>query len=249
MPYALTFNGKSIRIENSDASKPDYDFPINSTAIRFDEGASAIEFTSLGKENRVYMALGEITTPSSLDYAGLKALITTWQNSSAASTGKLIKATDSFTTAVGATPYSVNDVINPTGLAVLESINVGTNSGYITGLSIEMDNTSPLTTPNPLPTLRVRFFDAPDSSLNLIDNAADEVLWANNVRRLGYVDLTIMVADGNRLVTQDETIRFPFANLSNNTLYYRIINMVGTPTLGTSSLGRGVFVRMKVDQN
>lgn len=163
--------------------------------------------------------------------------------------GKLAKVTDSFTTASGATAYAVSDVINASGAATLRSINVGTNSGYLVGLAVEMDNTSPLTTPNPLPTLRVRFFDATDASLAIADNSPDEVLYANNVRRLGHVDLPIMVAEGNRLIASDETIRFPFANLTSGLLYYKIINTVGTPTLGTASVGRGVFVRAKTDQN
>jgi hypothetical protein len=247
MNLTLSLIGSTLRAVDADAKGNDFDFPLAATIITYDEEGVGVELVSNAR--RLYFKTSEVSSPTFANLAAVRTQFNTWLGLAIASTGKLIKATDSFTTAVGATAYSVGDVINPAGAAVLESIQVGTNSGYITGLSIEMDNTSPLTTPNPLPTLRVRFFDAPDSSLNLVDNAADEVLWANNVRRIGYVDLPIMVADGNRLVAQDETIRFPFANLSNNTLYYRIINMAGTPTLGTASLGRGVFVRMKVDQN
>jgi hypothetical protein len=166
--------------------------------------------------------------------------------------GSLVKCTASFTTAVGAVSYAAGDVINaPTVAATvpLQSINMGCNSGYITGLAIEMDNSAPLSSPSPLPTLRMRLFDATDASLAIADNAADETLYSNNVRRLGFIDLPIMVVEGGRLVVQDENIRFPFANLTNGLLYYKIINMVGAPTLGTASVGRGVFIRMKVDKN
>jgi hypothetical protein len=247
MNLTLSLIGSSLRAVDSDSKGNDFDFPLAATIITYDEEGGAVE---LACNNRsLYFKPSEVSSPSLANLAAVRTQFNTWLGLAIASTGKLIKSTDSFTTAVGATAYSVGDVINPAGAAILESLNVGCNSGYLTGLCVEMDNTSPLTTPSPLPTLRIRFFDAADSSLNVADNAADEVAWNNSVRRLGHVDLPIMVADGNRLIAQDETIRFPFANLTGGLLYYKIINMTGTPTLGTASLGRGVFVRAKVDQN
>lgn len=248
MSFTVTLQGQFLKFVDTDANKPDYEFPLANTAILYDDAASAIELTS-GKL-RLYITAGEIESPVVANYAALKTQLDAWKATAGlVVAGKLSKATDSFTTATGTTPYAVGDVINATGAASLRSINVGCNSGYLTGLAIEMDNASPLTTPSPLPTLRVRFFDNTHASLLIADNAPDEVLFSNNVRRLGHVDLPIMVADGGRLVAQDENIRFPFANLTNGLLYYKTINLVGTPTLGTAGVGRGVFVRAKVDQN
>jgi hypothetical protein len=248
MPFTVTLAGQFLKFVDSDNTKPEYEFPLANTATLFDDPAGAIEL-SCGKL-RLYFTAAEITSPSIADYAALKVQLATWKAAAGlVVSGKLTKPTDSFTTAVGATPYAVGDVINPDGAASLRSINVGCNSGYLTGLAVEMDNASPLSTPSPLPTLRVRFFDASDASLLIADNAADDILYSNNVRRLGHVDLPIMVAETGRLVASDETIRFPFANLTNGLLYYKIINTVGTPTLGTAGVGRGVFVRAKVDQN
>lgn len=255
MTFTLTFNGKSIRIENSDALKPDYDFPLNLTAIKFDEPASAIEFSSMGKDNRVYIDLASISSPTLADYAALKALVTTWQSSAFANVGgKTSKKIDSFVTAAGATAYTAGDVVNATGAASLRSIDVGCNSGYITDIAIEMEVAANLATPATLPQLRLRLYDSSDATLLKADNDADEIVFANNVRRLGYVDMPVMVADVvggvGRIHCQVSDLRKAFSNLTSNLLYYKLI-VLNAPTLGNASpsLGRTVVTRIIVEQN
>lgn len=213
---------------------------------------TSINNKDFATQNTLLAVLNKLITAPATE-AKQDALNTLLSNGTAIVNGRLIKATHSFTTATGANPYSVGDVINAAGAASLRSINVGCNSGYITGLAIEMEVTASLVIPNPLPTLRVRLFDRADASLNIADNDPDEVIWANNVRRLGHIDLPIMVSDVTggvgRIIAMDENLRFPFANLQNNLLYYKIINLTGTPTLGAAGLGRNVYVRKKIDQN
>lgn len=205
------------------------------------------------KENFIELQFADCSSNGVSAFANLAAM-SAWLDSQLSEvpnvvSGRMGKATASFTTAVAATAYSVQDVINAAGSASLQSIAVGCKSGYITGISIEMDKGSPLATPTPLPTLRLRLYDSSHPSLLLADNAADVTTYSNNVRRLGFVDLPIMVAEEGFLVTQDEALRIAFANLTNGLLYYKIINVTGTPTLATGSVGRGVFVRMKIDKN
>lgn len=248
--YSVLLVGSNLVVTITDGDRENIKiFNLFDSRIQLSKATNALILQN--QNDLVSMKISEITSPLIADYDALKAQLTSWQlaASSQPVVGRLSKCTDSFTTAAGATAYAVGDVINASGAASLRSINVGCNSGYLTGLAIEMDNASPLAAPNPLPTLRVRFFDSTHASLLIADNAADEVLFNNNVRRLGHIDLPIMVSETGRLITIDETIRFPFANLTNGLLYYKIINTTGTPTLGISGAGRGVFVRAKIDQN
>lgn len=249
--YSLILQGSSLIVtitEGDNERTHPFNFLSHFNGIDKDSNTVVLQ-----KDNFILtIPIGQIATYNTYDLIKAQVLIWTKQVS-LVSIGKLSKVTDSFTTAVGTTAYSVGDVIAAagvsTGAGTLRYLDVGCNSGYLTGLAIEMENASPLSTPSPLPTLRVRFFDSSVAGLVVADNAADEVLFANNTRRLGHIDLPIMVADGGRLLSLDENIRFPFANLTDGKLYYKILNQVGTPALGTISVGRGTFIRVKVDQN
>jgi hypothetical protein len=250
--YSITQQGSFLVVTTTDGDKENIDlFNIFNHRVELSKSAAAIILQN--EFNLITAKLIDITLPVIVNYDALKAQLAAWRLAAAqVVSGKLTKVLDTFTTAAGANAYAAGDIITSGASNAQRWLEVGCNSGYLVGLNLEFEVSATLTTPNILPNVNIRFFNETHATLNIADNAAREVIWANNTRRLGAIALGALSADvvagAGRIHVNNDDLRFAFAGLTDGKLYYSIESN-NNSTLGVAGFGRPASLRGKVDQN
>lgn len=79
MNLTLSLNGSSLRAVDADSKGNDYDFPLLSTMITYDEEGGACELSCEGR--KLYFTPGQVSSPTLADIPAVRTQMATWLSS------------------------------------------------------------------------------------------------------------------------------------------------------------------------